>query len=220
MPPVIVAAGLALQSIGIAAATVLGGVAAGASIGIGAAVALGAAVVVGGALVAKKAMSLFEIDMPAVDTDASRQRTVKSTTEPQKIIYGEALVSGPVSFVGLAGTDNEDFYQAIVLAGHKLNNITDIHMDDLVIPNADINSGNAAGGQVGGSGPFGFKNSSAICTINKHLGAASQTADSLLTPLPDYTTSHRGDGIAYLAMKWTLNEHSAKTWEKYSPQRL
>ena len=221
MPPVIVAAGLALSKIGLAVAGAVGATgffAVGAS-GL-AAVALGAAVVVGGALVAKKAMSLFEIDMPAVDTDASRQRTVKSTTEPQKIIYGEALVSGPVSFVGLAGTDNEDFYQAIVLAGHKLNNITDIHMDDLVIPNADINSGNAAGGQVGGSGPFGFKNSSAICTINKHQGDASQTADSLLTPLPNYTTSHRGDGIAYLAMKWTLNEHSSKTWEKYSPQNV
>ena len=213
--PLIAAAGFLLE-VGLAVTGALGiaGVATGVAIGIG------AAVVVGGVLVASKAMSLFEIDMPAVDTDASRQRTVKSTTEPQKIIYGEALVSGPISFIALSGNDNEDFYQTVVLAGHKLNNITDIHMDDLVIPNADINSGNAAGGQVGGSGPFGFKNFTAICTFNKHLGAASQTADSLLTPLPDYTTSHRGDGIAYLAMKWTLNEHSAKTWEKYSPQNV
>ena len=220
MPPVIFQAAVLLSKIGFAVAGAVGATGLTAALGTYGGLMVGAAVVVGGALVAKKAMSLFEIDMPTVDTDTSRQRTVKSTTEPQKIIYGEALVSGPISFVALSGTDNEDFYQTVVLAGHKLNNITDIHMDDLVIPNADINSGNAAGGQVGGSGPFGFKNSSAICTINKHQGDASQTADSLLTPLPDYTTSHRGDGIAYLAMKWTLNEHSAKTWEKYSPQNV
>jgi len=220
MPPVIFQAAVLLSKIGFAVAGAVGATGLTAALGTYGGLVVGAAVVVGGALVAKKAMSLFEVDIPTVDTDASRQRTVKSTTEPQKIIYGEALVSGPISFVGLAGTDNEDFYQAIVLAGHKLNSITDIHMDDLVIPNADINSGNAAGGQVRGSGPFGFKNSSAICTINKHQGDASQTADGLLTPLPNYTTSHRGDGIAYLAMKWTLNEHSAKTWEKYAPQNV
>ena len=59
MPPVIVAAGLALSKIGLAVAGAVGATgffAVGAS-GL-AAVALGAAVVVGGALVAKKAMSL------------------------------------------------------------------------------------------------------------------------------------------------------------------
>ena len=89
----------------------------------------------------QKAMRLFEVEMPTVDTDASRQRTVKSTTEPQKIIYGEALVSGPISFIGLSGTDNSDLYQTIVLAGHEVTEITDIHMDDVVISNADINGG-------------------------------------------------------------------------------
>jgi hypothetical protein len=92
------------------------GIAAAATLGASAAVAIGAAVVLAG-LCCSKAMSLFEVEMPTVDTDASRQRTVKSTTEPQKIIYGEALVSGPISFIGLSGTDNSDLYQTIVLAG-------------------------------------------------------------------------------------------------------
>ena len=106
-------------------------------IGVGA-LAAGAAVVIGGVMVAKQAMSLFEVEMPTVDTDASRQRTVKSTTEPQKIIYGEALVSGPISFIGLSGTDNSDLYQTIVLAGHEVTEITDIHMDDVVISESQI----------------------------------------------------------------------------------
>jgi hypothetical protein len=158
--------------------------------------------------------------LPTVDTDASRQRTVKSTTEPQKIIYGEALVSGPISFIGLSGTDNSDLYQTIVLAGHELNDITDIHMDDVVITDSQINGGSTAGGNVT-AGTFGPKNSSTICVIKKHLGEASQTADVLLTgPFANYTADHRGDGIAYLAMKWVLNEDSAETWEKFAPSNV
>ena len=221
------AIGVALLKIGFFAFELVAGAAAAATLGAGAAVAIGAAVVVGGALIAKQAMSLFEIEMPTVDTDASRQRTVKSTTEPQKIIYGEALVSGPISFIGLSGTDNSDLYQTIVLAGHEVTEITDIHMDDVVISNADINGGSAAGGAVGsGSVEFGPKNGT-ICVINKYKGETSQTADPLFTaafstgPASNrYTSAHRGDGIAYLAMKWVLNEDSAETWEKFAPSNV
>ena len=135
MPQVVVAAltifGNAVVAVG---AT---GTAMGFGIGVGA-LAAGAAVVSWRRYGAKKAMGLFEVEMPTVDTDASRQRTVKSTTEPQKIIYGEALVSGPISFIGLSGTDNSDLYQTIVLAGHEVTEITDIHMDDVVITESQI----------------------------------------------------------------------------------
>jgi len=212
----------ALLKIGFFVFEAFAGAAAAATLGAGAAVAIGAAVVVGGTLVAKHAMSLFEVEMPTVDTDASRQRTVRSTTEPQKIIYGEALVSGPISFIGLSGTDNSDLYQTIVLAGHELNDITDIHMDDVVITDSQINGGSDAGGNVT-AGKFGPKGSpsTTICVIKKHLGEASQTADVLLTgPFANYTSAHRGDGIAYLAMKWVLNDDSAETWDKFAPSNV
>jgi hypothetical protein len=67
-------------------------------------------------------------------------------------------------------------------------------------------------------GTFGPIDSNTICVINKHLGAASQASDPMLTnKFALYTSDHRGEGIAYLAMKWTLNEDSATVWEKYSP---
>jgi hypothetical protein len=219
---IIIFAQTALATVGYAAASVVG-----ASLAYSTALYVGAAVIVGGSIVASKAMSLFEVEMPTVDTDRSRQSTVKSTTEPQKIIYGEALVSGPISFIGLSGTDNSDLYQTIVLAGHEVTEITDIHMDDIVISNADINGGSAAGGAVGsGSVEFGPKNGT-ICVINKYKGEASQTADPLFTAAfstgpasNQYTSAHRGDGIAYLAMKWTLNEDSAETWDKFAPSNV
>ena len=224
MPQVVVAALTIFGNAVVAVGAI--GTAMGFGIGVGA-LAAGAAVVIGGVMVAKRVMSLFEVEMPTVDTDASRQTTVKSTTEPQKIIYGEALVSGPISFIGLSGTDNSDLYQTIVLAGHEVTEITDIHMDDVVISNADINGGAAAGGAVGsGSVEFGPKNGT-ICVINKYKGETSQTADPLFTaafstgPASNrYTSAHRGDGIAYLAMKWVLNEDSAETWDKFSPSNV
>jgi hypothetical protein len=194
-----------------------------AGLGVGGytAVAIGAAVVVGGSIAAAKAMGLFEIEMPQMDSDASRQTTVKTTVAPQKIIYGEALVSGPISYIALSGASNADLYQTIVLAGHEVNAITDIHFDDEVITNAQIaaglnNGSNTAGDVTGGT--FGPIDSNTICVINKHLGAASQASDPMLTnKFALYTSDHRGEGIAYLAMKWTLNEDSAEVWEKYSP---
>ena len=78
--------------------------------GVKATMAIGGAVIAGAALAAKKVLGMLEVSMPKVDTDASRQSTVKSTTEPYKIIYGETLVSGPIFWAGTAGTDNQDLY--------------------------------------------------------------------------------------------------------------
>ena len=185
--------------------------------GAQATMAIGSAVIAGSALVAKKAMSLFDMEIAVPDTDTSRQSTVKNTSEPQKIIYGEALVSGPISFIGLGGTNNEDLYQTIVLAGHQVNAITDIYFDDFVITNSQISNGSAAGGAVA-QGEFAPQNNVNFVTIYKKLGLPSQTADSMLEyQFSNYTSNHRGDGIAYLAMKWTLNEDSAAVWDKYAP---
>jgi len=204
-----------LATVGYAAASAVG-----ASVAYTTALAVGAAVIAGTAVLANKAMAMFEIDMPKVDTDASRQRTVKSTTEPYKIIYGETLVSGPISYIGMSGTDNEDLYHVIALAGHEVTDITDIYFDNELIEDSQINGGSSAGGNVT-AGTFGPKNSTTICVINKHLGTATQAADSMMAgTFADYTSAHQGKGIAYIAMKWKLNEDSAEVWDKYAPSDI
>ena len=94
--PQVVAAAVTLFASAVGIASAVGG-----AIGLGTGIAAiigGAAAIVGGVMVAKNAMGMFEVNMPKVDTDASRQRTVRSTTEPYKIIYGETLVSGPILY--------------------------------------------------------------------------------------------------------------------------
>ena len=214
--PQVVAFAMTVISSAVSIASAVGG-AMGLGTGIAAIIGGGAAIIAGGTIIAKKAMGLFEVEMPKVDTDASRQRTVRSTTEPYKTIYGETLVSGPISYIGMKGTDNEDLYHVIALAGHEVTDITDIYFDNELIEDSQINGGSSAGGNVT-AGTFGPKNSTTICIINKHLGTATQAADSMMVnAFSDYTSAHQGKGIAYIAMKWKLNEDSAEVWDKYAP---
>ena len=39
----------------------------------------------------------------------------------------------------------------------------------------------------------------------------------MVNAFTDYTSAHQGKGIAYIAMKWKLNDDSAEVWDKYAP---
>ena len=179
---------------------------------------IGATVVTAAAMGASKLMqSLYE--MPSMDTDASRQRTVRGTIEPMKIIYGEALVSGPIAFVGTRGEKNRDLYHAIVLAGHECESITDVYFDNEKIQNSQINSGAASGGNVT-AGTFGTIGADVVCKINKHLGDQTAPDADLDAAFLAIGSNHIGTGLTYIVTKWTLIKKSQELWEKYNPQDI
>ena len=181
----------------------------------GVAMAVGAAAVVAGAVAAQKLISeLYSV--PNIDSDRSRQATVRGTVEPQKLIYGEALVSGPINFVGVAGTDNRDLYHSIVLAGHPSDSISDIYFDDERIQSAHINaSGNVT------TGTFGPKDGTTICVIRKLTGSQT-TADSVLDGAFSTINSseHIGTNLTYIVTKFTLTDKSQETWDKFLPNDI
>jgi hypothetical protein len=77
---------------------------------------------------------------------SNRQRHGRASEE---LFTERRLVSGPIAFVGVAGTKNKDLYHAVVLAGHEVNAITDIHFDNQVIPSSAIDgSGNVTSGCI------------------------------------------------------------------------
>ena len=169
------------------------------------------ALLVGAGALAFKAM-IPKINYDQPDNDKSRQTTVRSTIEPQKIIYGETLVSGPITFVGVSGPQNRVMHHVIALAGHEVNAITDIWLDDQIIQNSTINGfGNVT------SGTFAD-----IVRITKYLGTETQAADpTLRTEFPlGYTTAHQGKGIAYIHTEFTLTDDSQEVWDKYSPSNI
>ena len=156
-----------------------------------------------------------DLSMPQPDTDKTRQQTVRGTIEPQKVVYGQALVSGPILFVGVSGTENRDLYHAIALTGHECESITDIHFDNEIITNAQF-SGNSVA-----SGTFGPISGDTICSVEKKLGATTQASSSLLTTtFTDWTSAHQGKGISYIVTKWTLTDGSQELWDRLKPQNI
>ncbi len=177
------------------------------------------AAVIGGARLTTSLM-MPDLTSSIGDNSSVRQSTVRSTTEPQKLIYGQALVSGPITFVGTAGDKNRDLYHQVALAGHECESIGDIFFDDQRIASSVISGGNAAGGNVTG-GDFGPINSTTICKINKHLGTSTQAADAdLVAAFSEYTSAHQGKGIANIVTKWILNDESQSVWDQKRPQNI
>ena len=213
MPPVVAAALLFVETVGAATLVAVGAT----SFGVGAAIAAGTLVVAAGVYATQAALTalLPDMSMPQADTDKTRQQTVRGTIEPQKVVYGQALVSGPIFFVGVSGTDNRDLYHGIALTGHECESITDIHFDNEVITNAQF-SGNSVA-----SGTFGPISGDTICSVEKKLGSTTQASSSLLTTtFTDWTSANQGKGISYIVTKWTLTDGSQELWDRLKPQNI
>jgi hypothetical protein len=78
-----------------------------------------------------------------------RQVMVKSTIEPHSIVYGRAVISGPIVYATTTGTGNKLLHLVIALAGHEVDRIGDIWLNDerLTVDG----SGNVSGGGTYGA---------------------------------------------------------------------
>lgn len=182
-----------------------------------AALAVGAAAIVSSTSIFR---GLMDLSLPQSDTDKTRQQTVRGTIEPQKLVYGEALVSGPIFFVGVAGTDNDTLYHSIALTGHEVEDITDVYFDNEKILDSQINGS----GQVtaGTYGPTTEDSSTFICSINRRLGADSQTVDTFLSSAfsSNWTSAHRSRGISTITTKWVMTDSSQELWDRLTPRDI
>ena len=182
----------------------------------------GAAAIVGSVVIARALMP--KIDMGVVDTDRARQTTVRSTIEPRKLVYGETMISGVVSFAQVNGANNKNLHQVIAIAGHKLTSIDKIFFDDYSI---DLSSQVDGNGDVT-SGKFAKKTNEdgtleTMVHIETRDGSTTQTAYSdLVTAFAGtglnagkgYESTHRGDGVASIYTRWTIHEGSRETWDE------
>lgn len=130
------------------------------------------------------------------------------TMEPGWIIYGKQKVSGMnVIPPWTSGTRNQDLHQALVVAAHEVEDITDVYFGKELIPDGDI-------GAISGTNNDGVVNDGNfedIAWIRRHLGTSGQTADFILnTAFVEWTSNHRLRGNAYLAIRYRLDEEKYK----------
>lgn len=199
MPQLVVAAVAAFASIG-AAAALEGAVIGGITIAGWAATAIGAAI----GLVISTAGALLLSRMqrkPSVpDTAQDRKQAVRSGIEPHRIIYGRALVSGPVLYIGSSGTDNEFFHVVVALAGHEVEEIEEVWINDYQIPlvprGTDADGLNQAGGALEGT-----------VIIHAYPGNDGFADPRLVAECPsDWTEDHVLNGIAYVYCRIEYNQ--------------
>lgn len=127
-----------------------------------------------------------------VEKDKGITQLIRSSNEPQKIIYGERPVSGVLVFADTTGTSNQLLHLVIALAGHQVSSIGTVILNDTGIDDSDIDSsGNVTSGRFAGT-----------LIIKKHLGYEDQEADStLVAASSNWTVDHRLRGIAYLYLQ-------------------
>jgi hypothetical protein len=108
-----------------------------------------------------------------------------SNIEHIPVIYGERRVGGTRVFVSSkdvpGGDNNEYLYVALVLCEGEIESVTDIKINEDPITDTRFNN---------------------LISYNVHLGADDQVADTLLQEAPDWDSSHRLRGVAYLAVRF------------------
>ena len=116
----------------------------------------------------------------------------REAAAPQDFVYGEVRKGGVVTFYEATGTDNTYLHQVIVLAGHEVNSIGDIYINDEVV---SIDGNNLVTGDT-------WQNK---IRIKKHDGSQT-TADSDLVSETTVDSNFKGLGIAYLYVRYEYDQ--------------
>ena len=123
----------------------------------------------------------------------------REATAPHQIVYGEVRKGGTVTFIESTGTTNQYLHQIIVLAGHEVNDIGDIYINDEVV------TLDGSGFVTDTKWKDGDGNSK--IRIKTKTGADNQTADSDLVSETSVTSDFKGEGIAYLYVRMEYDQN-------------
>ena len=139
---------------------------------------------------------------PKPDSGASSSGQILSNAvngiAPQDFVYGKVRKGGTITFYESSGDKNKYLHQIIVLAGHEVNSIGDIYINDQI---ATL-SGDFV--TTAGSGDDEVDWASKI-RIKKYDGSQT-TADSDLVSETSVDSNFKGLGISYLYVRYEYNQ--------------
>lgn len=132
--------------------------------------------------------------------DGGLTTTVRQAVAARTIVYGEARVGGTIVFFGTT-ENNKYLHMVVALAGHEVEEIGEIWLDDTPIPSDHLDG---SGNVTNSENPY-----KGIVKIVKFLGNPNQTAVSdLVSAGIGWTSAHRMRGVAgvYLRLQWDQNK--------------
>lgn len=134
---------------------------------------------------------------PNPDFSSFSQRSTNQTRQIQQpitsrsIVYGHVRISGPLVLIA-STVDTKYLHMIVCLASHEIQGIPIVLVNSVPIYEDEID---VDGMVIAGD----LKNK---IRIKKHLGTASQTADSdLVSEVAEWSSDHRLRGIAYLYVR-------------------
>ena len=146
-----------------------------------------------------------KVDPPNFGTALESGITVsaKAPTSPYRIIYGETRVGGTIVYAETTSSTNEFLHMIIVLAGHEVDDIGNILLNDDVV-SLETTSNDSNGIPI--FTPTSGDQYAGKLQIKKHFGNVDQLADAnLVSDVSQWTTAHRIQGKAYLYAKLTFD---------------
>lgn len=115
----------------------------------------------------------------------------KGPAEPQQFVYGQIRKGGVVTYYEASGGDNRFLHQIIVLAGHEVDEIGDIYINDEVVTF---------------DGDFVTGKWKSKIRIQKFRGDQTTAPADLLAESNQISTNFIGRGIAYLYVRYEYDQ--------------
>jgi hypothetical protein len=130
---------------------------------------------------------------PSASPTQANRGTIVNTREAvanQEYVYGQVRKGGNIIFMESTGTDNKYLHVVIALAGHEVEEIGDIYVNDEIATVIGDNIYGRWGGMI---------------RIKKHTGSQTE-ADSDLLSETSVTSEFIGNGIAYIYVRLTYDQ--------------
>ena len=134
------------------------------------------------------ALNALAPDIGGIGGSRGLMVNAKDPAAPHDIVYGTVRKGGIRTYVEATGTENKFLHMILVLAGHELEAIDDIYLDD------EIATVDASGFVT--SGDWDSK-----VRIKKHRGNQTAADSLLLSESNQITANFVGNGIAYLYIR-------------------
>jgi len=152
-------------------------------------------------------------DFGAMGSSTGLLSNARTGTGPQEIVYGEIRKGGVVTFVESTGATNKYLHQIICLAGHEVNQIGDVYINDEVEAIGTDHYVSSAKWKDGSGNSKVY--------IRKFLGADNQNVYSTLSGITDGPafevdgsapsnnehTNFKGEGIACLYIRLEYDQN-------------
>jgi hypothetical protein len=120
--------------------------------------------------------------------DQGRQLMIRDSISPWRLIYGQILVSGVISYMAETGANREYLHLVIVLAAHEVEEIGTVYFNGTEV--TLDGSGNATGTFAG------------FARVKKHHGEPGQVADAdLIAECAGLDSNFVGNRKAYLYVR-------------------